>query len=507
LRSKRFGAKSSRSLKAAVPGEAVLDKSAILDESMLLQRITGFIERHGMFRAGQAVGVAVSGGADSVCLLYLLRELAHHWALRLQVLHLNHNLRGEESVGDAGFVRELAGALGLPVTIHEARFDAADGNLEQAARQARLAFFRARIAAGAVDRVAVGHTRSDQAETVLFRFLRGAGTAGLSGIRPVTTDGIVRPLLEVDRVEVEGFLRERGIRWREDSSNVDPRFDRNRIRHQLLPQLVRDWNPALAEALAQTADWAQAEESWWESEVDRLAGAMLIRRPGVVFLKAGQLSALPLAAGRRLVRRALEVAKGNLRGVDFGHIASILRLASNPRGHGRVQAPGVAILRSFDWLRIGPPHSLASRESYSQAASVPGAFRVPGSDLEVCLELIEKPETSDPVNSVYNCRMGGLDWQRLSGRLEWRSWQAGDRYRPSGSTGEEKIKTLFQRARIPVWERRYWPVLTDGPSIVWVRQFGPAAEFEANSGSRWVLVIRENGASGEIGIGSARDGV
>lgn len=474
---------------------------------MLLQRITGYIERHAMFRPGQAIGVAVSGGADSVCLLYLLRELAPRWGLRLQVLHLNHNLRGEESLGDAAFVRDLAGALGLPVTVCDAHFDASPGNLEQAARRARLAFFRERIAAGQVDCVAVGHTRSDQAETVLFRFLRGAGTAGLSGIRPVTTDGIVRPLLEADRAEVEAFLRDRGIQWREDSSNSEPRFARNRIRHQLLPHLVRDWNPAIVDALAQTADWAQAEEAWWESEVDRLAGAMWIRRQGFVFLKAGSLANLPLAAGRRLVRRAVEVVKGDLRGVDFGHVGSILHLASSPRGHGRVHAPGVVVLRSFDWLRFGAPHSVAFGEPYSQAASVPGTFRVPGTDLQVCLELIEKPETSGPVDSVYNYRMGGLDWQRLSGRLEWRSWRAGDRYRPSGSTGEEKIKTLFQRARIPVWERRYWPVLTDGPSIVWVRQFGPAAEFEANSGTRWVLAVCENGASGEIGIGSRRDGV
>ena len=232
---------------------------------MLLARIARFIQRHAMFHAGQAAGVAVSGGADSVCLLHVLLELGPRWDLRLRVLHLNHNLRGEESRADAGFVMALANRLGLPATVGEADFSAAPGNLEEAAREARLNFFRERMAAGEVDSVALGHTRSDQAETVLFRFLRGAGSAGLAGIRPVTADGIVRPLLAVDRAEVEGFLRERGIAWREDSSNADPRFARNRIRRQLLPQLIRDWNPALAETLAQTADWARAEEAWWDA--------------------------------------------------------------------------------------------------------------------------------------------------------------------------------------------------------------------------------------------------
>jgi tRNA(Ile)-lysidine synthase len=462
---------------------------------MLLDRIAGFMERHGMVRAGQTVGVAVSGGADSVCLLHVLAELAPRWDLRLRVLHLNHNLRGEESRGDAVFVRQMAVKLGLPLTACDADFTASAGNLEQAAREARLAFFGERMAAGEVDRVALGHTRSDQAETVLFRFLRGSGTAGLAGIRPVTRGGLVRPLLDVDRAEVVAFLQDRGIGWREDSSNAETRFARNRIRHELLPQLVREWNPGLTETLAHTADWARAEEAWWEAELDRLVAGVLTRRGGAVFLQAGAVAAMPLAAARRLVRRAMEAAKGDLRAVDFGHIGAILRLAASPRGHGCVQAPGLTVLRSFDWLRLATPNGAEAAVPYRRPAEVPGVFQVPGADLAVRLELIEKPETLAAGGNVYNEEMGSLDWHRLSGPLEWRNWQAGDRYRPSGTTGEEKIKTLFQRARVPLWERRCWPVLTDGRAIVWVRQFGPAAEYEANPGSRRVLAIRESGLS------------
>ena len=150
----------------------------------MLERVAAAISRYRMFQAGEHVGVAVSGGADSVCLLHVLRELAPRWDLRLSVLHLNHRLRGEESRRDAGFVVDLAAQLGLPASIREVDVAASPGNLEQAAREARLAFFREAIAGGAVAKVAVGHTRSDQAETVLFRFLRGAGSAGLAGIRP-----------------------------------------------------------------------------------------------------------------------------------------------------------------------------------------------------------------------------------------------------------------------------------------------------------------------------------
>src|SRR5215831_19836384 len=190
----------------------------------LIERVACTISRYRMLEAGQRAGVAVSGGADSVCLLHVLRELAPRWNLHLTVLHLNHKLRGRESDEDADFVRCLAAGLNLPLQIREADLRNSGDNLEQAAREARRAFFAESMAAHKLDRIATGHTPTDQAETVLFRFLRGAGTAGLAGIRPVTVEGIVRPLLEIERAEIEQFLGERNIAWREDSSNRSLEF-------------------------------------------------------------------------------------------------------------------------------------------------------------------------------------------------------------------------------------------------------------------------------------------
>jgi tRNA(Ile)-lysidine synthase len=448
-----------------------------------------------MFEPAQQVGVAVSGGADSVCLLHVLLELAPRWDLRLRVLHLDHGLRGEESRQDAEFVRHLASRLGLPLSLRETSVAASPDNLEQAAREARQSFFRETIRSGAVERVALGHTRSDQAETVLFRFLRGAGTAGLSGIRPVTSEGIVRPLIDVERSEAQQFLRQRGIAWREDSTNRSLQFARNRIRHELLPQLAREWNPAIAETLANTADWALAEEAYWHAEIDRLAAEHLTAADdaGAVLLHAGVLAALPLAVARRLVRRAMELAKGDLRGIDFGHIASVMDIATGSEGHGRLQAPGLDIFRSFEWLRFAQPGAgRVETRDYRLPVTVPGTVRVPGANFAISLELIDKSELSVSPDCVYNSQVGCLDWQRLSGSLELRNWRPGDQYQPAGYPGQEKIKTLFQQARIPLWERRHWPVLTDGSAIVWARRFGPAAGLVAEQDAKVILKIRED---------------
>ena len=441
-----------------------------------------------MFASGDRVAVAVSGGADSVCLLHVLRELAARWGLELSVVHVNHNLRGAESEGDARFVRALAAGLDLPFTQHDLDLSTSPGNLEQSARDARLAFFHRHLARGLATRVALGHTRSDQAETVLFRFLRGSGATGLAAIHPVTPGGIVRPLIEIDRREIDSFLRERGIPWREDSSNATLDFARNRIRHQLLPQLAREWNPALTETLAHTADLSLAEEAYWQAEMERLADLHLSRREGAVLMSAATLAALPLAAARRLVRHAIQLASGDRRASDFRHIAAVLELAARPRGMGRTQLPGLEVRRSFDWLRFA---SGAPVGAYSVRPVLPGITLVPGADWAISLELVENSETTRFPDNVYNGEVGCLDWSRLSGPLELRSWQPGDQYQPVGIPAAKKIKALFQQARIPVWERAQWPVLTDAESIVWVRRFGTAARVAAGIESSRVLAVGE----------------
>ena len=246
----------------------------------VLERVRKTITRYSMLPRGARVAVAVSGGADSMCLLRVLLDLAAECGVDLSVAHFNHQLRGAESAADERAVAELAGRLDLPFYRAEGNVRAAKGNLEQAARRARQTFFAELMAAGKVDRVALGHTRDDQAETVLFRFLRGAGLAGLAGIYPATADGYVRPLIDVTRAEVEAFLGARGIPWRDDSTNLDLSFARNRIRHALLPQLAGEWNPMLRESLARMADLAHEEERWWRGHINGLEASYLRSRAG-----------------------------------------------------------------------------------------------------------------------------------------------------------------------------------------------------------------------------------
>lgn len=459
----------------------------------MLDRVAGIISRYSMTAPGGRVGVAVSGGADSVCLLHLLRDLASALDLHLTVVHLNHKLRADESDRDEEFVRDLAGSLGYPLLAETVNVAGAGGNLEQAGRRARWSFYRSLIAANRVDVVATGHTSSDQAETVLYRLLRGSGTAGLSGIRPITDDGIIRPLLGCNREEVEAYLMQKGIRWREDSSNQERAFLRNRIRHDLLPQLKRDYNPALPQALAQMAVLAQEDEQYWAAEVDRLAASQLTVAGEAVLLMCPKLLALPKAMARRLLRRAIAMAKGDLRRIDFEHVDALLHLAAGGEGHGRLQLPDLDVFRSFEWLRIAPPREGSRTDrDYCFEVVPPAKVRIPGGGFSIYLDLLEISGGSpvDAGETGYTEKSCLLDLERVTEPLELRNWRPGDRYTQAGRSGE-KVKALFQRERVPIWERQGWPVLTSGDRIVWARKFGVSAEVSPSASTIRVVCVTE----------------
>ncbi len=358
-------------------------------------------------------------------------------------------------------------------------------------------FSRRQIAEGVCDVVATGHTLDDQAETVLYRFVRGAGTAGLSGILPVTPAGIIRPLLDLRRDDIRAWLRERNIPWREDHSNASAEFARNRIRLQHMPELAASLNPSLPEVLASTASWARDEEEYWSGELDRLESQYFISRPETVLIKTKPFLEIPVAVQRRLLRRGILRVRGSLRAIDFRHVEAIRALMATREGSGRMQLPDLDIYRSFDWLRLAPVGFDSRLErDFEAPLPIPGRTALPERRIVIEMELVSAA-------GVYNDSVQGLDWDRCTGSLaseglRLRNWRPGDQYQSRGRSAADKIKTLFQEFRVPLWDRRTWPVITRAAAgsnqpdtILWTRKFGVASEFAAGPDSRKILIINE----------------
>ena len=462
-------------------------------------------------RAGDRVGMAVSGGADSVALLRLLLDIRDELGVVLSVVHFNHKLRGEESDADERFVRELAATHGLGFFSDSAdtRTYAAERKtgIEAAARELRYRFFWSLIDAGAgprstrLFRIATAHTMDDQAETVLMRLLRGAGTRGLSGIHPflgeaVRTElnswegpGLVRPLLEFRRAQLRHYLRRASQPWREDTSNDDPAFARNKLRRELMPK-VREFNPAIEQVLSETAEIARAEEDYWSEQ----AGKALLecRRtvantprvgPTTTSRKSSidivSLVAYPLALQRRIVRA---LAEGEGVRLDFHHVEQIMEIAAPPptRREKVVELPGgfEACVRERE-LSIRRK-SCDAPGTYEIPLQIPGAVEVPAARMTIRAQMAEASR-------------GDVLQHSLVQDLRVRNWQPGDRYQPAHSSSPKKVQDLLPSKAVPAEVRAQWPVvvarLHGSDTVVWVPGFALSENFRETEPEKHGLLL------------------
>jgi tRNA(Ile)-lysidine synthase len=456
------------------------------DRPTRLQKQTGEVPIDTtLLKPGLRLAVGLSGGADSVALLRVLAGRSEELGLVLHAAHLHHGLRGEEADGDLRFARELAASLGL--MFHESRVDVADEaqadpatgkgaeSTEEAARRLRYAWFRQLMGAGLVDAVATAHTLDDQAETVLTKFLRGAWTEGLSGIHPVLefAEGrIVRPLLATTRAEIEVYLNALGQSWREDSSNRHLTFTRNRIRHELLP-LLESWNPRLREHLAQMAELARDEESWWLTELKRLAPQILmsgrpVRGGGraakdsapMLSIDVTRLAALAPALQRRLLRYAARQLEAT---PDFVATESMRALALTGRAGQKLElADGLRIERTHRELRLMAGAIVAASEAGADSlpeytGRIPGEIVAPAFGFRLRIELFP---------STLPAGGWGIDGPRP---VTLRTWKPGDRVTLRYSSGPRKVKEVLERMRVTGTGRAFWPVLELEGRIVWMQ--------------------------------------
>ncbi|MGA3103976.1 MAG: tRNA lysidine(34) synthetase TilS [Terriglobales bacterium] len=478
----------------------------------LAESLLRTIRRRESIRAGDRVAAAVSGGADSVGLLGLLVELREELGIVLSVAHVNHKLRGEESDEDERFVANLAREHGLELHRCDAPIEAKSGaeagsgalsGVEAAARELRYKFFRRLAREGRVDKIATAHTLDDQAETLLLRIFRGTGIRGLAAIHPriaFEEEGrgfgeVIRPLLGVRRAEVLEFLRERGQSWREDSSNRDVSFLRNRLRHKLLPLLREEFGEAAIEHMSELAEIARAEEEHWERghpEIGEFIGAS--GEPGrVASLHVDRLMALPLAAQRRLVRAWLEANAPEL-GISFRLIEETIELARGPAGAKLELGAGLSWRRGRQELSLEKAIGGASDEpikmnepgDYEYILAVPGVVQIRERRVRIEACVVDVSEVGEDQREQL------MDAEKIPKQVVIRNWRAGDRYWPAHTAAPRKVKELLSDRHATGAEKKLWPVaVAEGGEIVWMSGFAVPSAFRARDGATEAIWIRE----------------
>ena len=474
----------------------------------LHDRVRRSIERDARIPAGSRVLAAVSGGSDSVALLRLLLDLAPGGGFTVAgVGHVNHGLRGISSERDETFCRRLAEGLGLPFESARRDVSALAGanrtSIEVAAREARyeaLAEMAGRLGA---DLIATGHTRDDQAETFLLRLLRGAGAAGLSGIRP-RRDALVRPLLPARRHELRQYLESIGQPFREDASNRDTAIPRNWVRHRLLPLLALRLNGDIVEVLARQAG-VLGDENGLLDQVSEEAARLVVAsgRGGSFTMDRAALLALPRAVARRVVRQSLGQLAGR-RFLGAGHVEAVLDLASGwPQGRA-VDLPGVRV------ERIGADVVLYSRgragrgapEAFIRAIAVPGRVDLPECGCAIVAR--RRRRTAGETDALQGVKGGPdvavIDARAARGGLAIRSRRPGDWIQPLGLRGRKKLQDVLVDRRVPRAERDRVPLVVDADDrVIWVAGHLVSHDARVTDSTRGMVVLKliRNGEEGD----------
>jgi tRNA(Ile)-lysidine synthase len=545
----------------------------------LAERVLGNIRREELLRAGDRVGVAVSGGIDSVALLRLLLGLRHELGIVVSVVHFNHKLRGVESDEDQQFVAALARQHGLQFyseseDVAQHAIDIHSG-VEAAARELRYEFFGRLLGANEAElpqtlepesgpqldgtseaahllsgthsirlnKIATGHTLDDQAETVLMRLIRGTGLRGLGGIFPrivvenEENEGqgeIVRPLLAVRRRELEQYVTELKQPWREDATNTDFAFTRNRVRKLVIPLLEKEFNPSVTENFSELAEIARDEEDYWENEISGWLGTVVqwsepewvrglpgfsgaqnlvqispafsepvdegllarLNEAGSVVMNASVSRPWLLTEPRAVQRRVLK-AIGEQAGIplEFKHIEEILRFTEEegPRGKELSLPLGWKMVREPEAVVFVTP-DLRRRErvsNYEYPLPVPGRAFVP--ELDVVIEALRVDSVEE--GAEYNPQQL-IRADLLAGPLKVRNWRSGDRFWPAHTKAPKKVKELLQKVHIEQPLRQLWPVILSGKDIIWMRSFPVPASCRAKPGQAAIL-IRETPSDDE----------
>ncbi len=469
----------------------------------VIDRVADFIDARGLLPARSAVLAAVSGGADSVAMLLVLAELAsrEERGYTLHVAHLDHGLR-DESGEDAAFVARLAARLGLQ-TVSRRRDVGAYArdngvSIELAARELRYAFLADAAEQAGCQFVATGHHADDNVETVLHRILRGSGLTGLRGIRPSRSIAgghlrLIRPMLEVTRAEIQAFLVERGETWRTDPSNAETAHTRNRIRHELLPLLRRHYNPQVDHAVARltaTAEWAG---QWLDDLGDSVLDALVLDKSGrrIALDLAGLADLRPIEASQA-IRAALDRLGAPLRAIGMDHILALLELTAGPTGRS-LDLPGeLTARREYSRLiiQLGPTGAPDDDGADSYPLACPGRTELPdrrsvaiatqpGGEAELRAFLADK---------TANVEM--IDAERLAVPLLARRWREGDRFRPLGAPGVQKLSDFFITARIPRPQRQAAWLLCDHCGPIWIAGHRIAHRVRVTAKTQRVAIIR-----------------
>jgi tRNA(Ile)-lysidine synthase len=449
-----------------------------------LEKVKATIAKHSMLSGGDRVLVGLSGGPDSVCLLTVLHKLKDELSLKLHAVYVDHGLRPGETPGEIEFCKKLCEGLSIPFVVRfvEVNTYAKEQgmNKQEAARELRYKAFDEVFADIRADRLAMGHTADDQVETFFMRFFRGSGPKGLSGIPPVRAR-IIRPLIEVERNDIEKFLDEEGVNSMVDSSNLKEDYLRNKLRLLVMPE-IRKINPGILETVSRTMDILREEEKYFDLIVTMTLMKLISRKTDLcIELFLTPMEAMDKVILRRVLRRAIDETR-SLRSMEFIHIEDIIDLIKKGRHGDRLYLPkGLRVIKTYSTLVIT---SEVPQRLQTLTLAVPG---------EVVLKEIRatlKASVEDKAVSFQDGKtVAVFDADKVGTVLTIRAREKGDVFYPMGFGKRKKLQDFFVDEKVPRDERDSIPILVSGNGIVWIAGYRGDEKFKVTEKTIRFLIL------------------
>ncbi len=456
--------------------------------SDFIKKILSTIQKYNMLSYGDHVLIGLSGGPDSVCLLFVLNKLKSPFKLKISAIYVDHGLRPEEIPEEINFCQKICDTLDLNFytqKINVKEFAEREKiNLQEAARILRYEVFDQLSLRIKANKIALGHNADDQAETVLMRLLRGAGPGGLSGIPPVRKK-IIRPLIEMEKKEIENFLKENKIQYLLDSSNMKLEYMRNKIRHLLIP-VIKEISPQATKIISKTADILREENDYINVAVTKALMRLMSRKTDQkVELFCNPLEVLNIVILRRALRVAIDSVR-DLRGIEFDHIEDIIKLIKNGKPGDRIYLPkGIRAIKGYSTIIITtePPQKLSTYQIHDPNREI---FLKESS---MILEIREIP--IDKVNDYGNGKnLTYMDAEKVKFPLIIRSRKEGDYFYPLGFGKRKKLQDFFVDEKVPREERDLVPVIESEGKIVWIVGYRLDDRFKIDHNTKKCLQIK-----------------
>ena len=465
-------------------------------------KILASIQNSGMFLNGDKVLVAVSGGADSVALLYLLADFKERLGIELAIAHLNHSARGVESDDDAQFVSSIGKSLGIKTFIEKIDVSKEQKILktsfQESGRILRRKFLESTLENIGGNKIALGHIADDQVETFLINLLRGSGLKGLGGMSEI--NGIyVRPLLSCFKNEIHEYLSKRRLKHRFDRSNSKKDYLRNRIRLDLIPNIEENFNPNFKENLLGTIDIIRDEDNYLTDSIDSIFKNVLMADKSLdesLTISASKFLDYPVSIRRRLLRHAIYLIKGDLRSYTFSHIQSIITLIEKGISGKEICLPAGLVAKFNDnYLKIykipDTLNRIITKDNDLKICvplNIPGDTRISGSPVKFSSSLtLNREEKSFRPNS----NIAELDYEKTGGDIQIRYPRTGDSFIPLGMSGSKKLKSFFIDTKTPREERKIIPILTTASNeIIWVFGKRISNSYKVTENTEKILHIR-----------------